>query len=208
MFKDRQDNKIKSLVTESATVPTIYEYVIALSWYYIDNKNIDFILKAGLSLDNDLLPKSHAVGGSSDFEYDYGDHKLMIEVTLTDGTNQRRAEMESVSRHLGQMLLKIDNINKRRNSFGIFIASYLDRNVLNDFRSRRNIPWENSRGEYIEGMNILPLNTEDIIEILISNKTYSSLIDKFKMLINDTETRGSQWYINSIKTYIDNLNPR
>ena len=57
-------------------------------------------------------------------------------------------------------------------------------------------------------MNILPLNTEDIIEILISNKTYSSLIDKFKMLINDTETRGSQWYINSIKTYIDNLNHR
>ncbi len=208
LFKDRQDNKIKSLVTESATVPTIYEYVIALSWYYIDNKNIDFILKAGLSLDNDMLPKSHAVGGSSDFEYDYGDHKLMIEVTLTDGTNQRRAEMESVSRHLGQMLLKIDNINKRRNSFGIFIASYLDRNVLNDFRSRRNIPWENSRGEYVEGMNILPLNTEDIIEILISNKTYSSLIDKFKMLINDTETRGSQWYINSIKTYIDNLNHR
>jgi hypothetical protein len=208
LFQNRHDKKIQSLVTDSATVPTIYEYVIALSWYYIDNKNIDFILKAGLSLDNDMLPKSHAVGGSSDFEYDYGDHKLMIEVTLTDGTNQRRAEMESVSRHLGQMLLKIDNINKRRNSFGIFIASYLDRNVLNDFRSRRNIPWENSRGEYVEGMNILPLNTEDIIEILISNKTYSSLIDKFKMLINDTETRGSQWYINSIKTYIDNLNHR
>ncbi len=208
LFKDRQDSKIKSLVTDSATVPTIYEYVIALSWYYIDNKNIDFILKAGLSLDNDMLPKSHAVGGSSDFEYDYGNHKLMIEVTLTDGTNQRRAEMESVSRHLGQMLLKIDDINKRKNSFGIFIASYLDRNVLNDFRSRRNIPWENSIGEYVEGMNILPLNTEDIIEILISNKTYSSLIDTFRMLINDTETRGSQWYINSIKTYIDHLNHR
>ena len=62
LFKDRQDSKIKSLVTDSATVPTIYEYVIALPWYYIDNKNIDFILKAGLSLDNDMLPKSHAVG--------------------------------------------------------------------------------------------------------------------------------------------------
>ena len=206
LFKDRQDSKIKSLVTDSATVPTIYEYVIALSWYYIDNKNIDFILKAGLSLDNDMLPKSHAVGGSSDFEYDYGNHKLMIEVTLTDGTNQRRAEMESVSRHLGQMLLKIDDINKRKNSFGIFIASYLDRNVLNDFRSRRNTTWENSPDDYIDGMNILPMDTDDIIEILISNKTYTSLIDKFKILIDDTETRGSQWYLNSIRRYISSLN--
>ncbi|OCL81608.1 AlwI restriction endonuclease [Arcobacter porcinus] len=206
LFNDRQDNRIKSLVTDSATVPTIYEYVIALSWYYIDNRNIDFILKAGLSLDNNMLPKSHAAGGSSDFEYDYNDHKLMIEVTLTDGTNQRRAEMESVSRHLGQMLLKIDDENKRRNSFGIFIASYLDRNVLNDFRSRRNVPWENSRGDYVDGMNILPINTDDIIEILISNKTYNSLIDNFKVLINDTETRGSQWYNNIIKGYINSLN--
>ncbi len=206
LFKDRQDSKIKSLVTENAKVHTIYEYVIALSWYYIDNKNIDFILKAGLSLDNDMLPKSHAVGGSSDFEYDYGNHKLMIEVTLTDGTNQRRAEMESVSRHLGQMLLKIDDINKRKNSFGIFIASYLDRNVLNDFRSRRNTTWENSPDDYIDGMNILPMDTDDIIEILISNKTYTSLIDKFKILIDDTETRGSQWYLNSIRRYISSLN--
>jgi hypothetical protein len=72
------------------------------------------------------------------------------------------------------------------------------------------IPWY-SPLEFSQGIFLLLLksfNTEDIIEILISNKTYSSLIDKFKMLINDTETRGSQWYINSIKTYIDNLNHR
>ena len=95
------------------------------------------------------------------------------------------------------------------NSFGIFIASYLDRNVLNDFRSRRrNIPWENSRGEYVEGMNILPLNTEDIIEILISNKTYIDLKPSFYELMEDSNDWGSKWYINSIKTYIDNLNHR
>jgi hypothetical protein len=55
-------------------------------------------------------------------------------------------------------------------------------------------------------MNILPMDTDDIIEILISNKTYTSLIDKFKILIDDTETRGSQWYLNSIRRYISSLN--
>ncbi|WP_164969008.1 AlwI family type II restriction endonuclease [Arcobacter sp. CECT 8989] len=205
LFNTRQDKKIKNLVTDSATVPTIYEYVIALAWYYIDNKNIDFILNAGLSLDNNMLPKSHAVGGSSDFEYDYGSHKLMIEVTLTDGTNQRRAEMESVSRHLGNMLLKLPDGDKRKESYGIFIASYLDRNVLNDFRSRRVIPWENSRGDYINGMNILPLNTDDIIEILSSNEIYTNLREKFIMVINDRETRGSQWYTNTVKPLINRL---
>ena len=54
-----------------------------------------------------MLPKSHAIGGNSDFEIKYDDHTLMIEVTLTESTNQRRAEMESVSRHLGNILLTI-----------------------------------------------------------------------------------------------------
>lgn len=206
LFNTRHDRRIQNLVTDSATVPTIYEYVIALAWYYIDNRNIDFILNAGLSLDNNMLPKSHAVGGSSDFEYDYGNHKLMIEVTLTDGTNQRRAEMESVSRHLGNMLLRISDENKRRESYGIFIASYLDRNVLNDFRSRRLVPWENSRGEYINGMNILPLDTDDIIAILSSNENYIDLKERFIMLINDNEPRGSQWYTNTVKPLINSLN--
>ena len=206
LFNTRQDKKIQKLVTDSATVPTIYEYVIALAWYYIDNQNIDFILNAGLSLDNNMLPKSHAVGGSADFEYDYNNHKLMIEVTLTDGTNQRRAEMESVSRHLGSMLLKLPNGDKREKSYGIFIASYLDKNVLNDFRSRRHIPWENSKGDYINGMNILPLETDDIIEILASNKKYFDLREKFIDLIKDNENRGSQWYKNVIKPALRSLN--
>lgn len=206
LFQIRSDKKINSLVTNNATIPTIYEYVIALSWYYIDNKNIDFILQAGLSLDNDMLPKSHAAGGSADFEYDYNDHNLMIEVTLTDSTNQRRAEMESVSRHLGNMLLNTLDTNKRDNSYAIFIAPHLDRNVLNDFRSRRIMPWENSKGQYIEGMSILPFTTEDIIEILYSNENYRVLKEEFKRMINCSENRGSQWYLNTIKPFIESLN--
>lgn len=48
----------------------------------------------------------------ADIEYyydkctDYHKHYLLIEVTLANGTNQRRMEMESVSRYLGEHILK------------------------------------------------------------------------------------------------------
>ena len=101
LFEDRKnDALIAKKTTTEATIPTIFEYVIAIAWHYIDENNLDRILCAGLSLDSNLLPKSHAVGGEADFKFKYSDHALMIEVTLAEKTNQRRAEMESVSRNL------------------------------------------------------------------------------------------------------------
>jgi len=204
LFKNRQDDKIKSLVTENATVPTIFEYITAISWYYIDSNNINFILNAGLSLDSNMLPKSHAVGGSSDFEIFYDDHTLMIEVTLTEKTNQRRAEMESVSRHLGNILLSISDDKRRRNTYGIFIASYLDKNILNDFRLRQLSYWENN-GKHIKGMNIIPLDIDDVINIINSNKIYSKIKLDFYSIIKSNEDWGSKWYQNEIKPYCKNL---
>ena len=204
LFKTRQDRDINTLVSAFATIPTIFEYIIAISWYYIDNKNIDFILNAGLSLDSNMLPKSHAVGGNSDFEIKYSDHTLMIEVTLTEHTNQRRAEMESVSRHLGNILLNIKDPTLRANSYGIFISTHLDKNVLNDFRVRQMAYWENST-DHIKGMNILPLDTDDIISILRSQRDYEALRPHFYELIQHDEERGSKWYSNYIKPYMQSL---
>lgn len=202
-FKTRNDDEIQKEVTVRATVPTIFEYIIAIAWYYIDNKNIDFILKAGLSLDTNMLPKSHAVGGSSDFELKYDDHTLMIEVTLTESTNQRRAEMESVSRHLGNILLNLDDERKTK-SYGIFIAPYLNNNVLNDFRIRRSCYWENDT-KHIRGMNILPLDCDDIITMINSDKKYSELREDFSMLLEKENDWGSRWYKNEVKAFIQGL---
>lgn len=202
-FKTRNDDEIQKEVTVRATVPTIFEYIIAIAWYYIDNKNIDFILKAGLSLDTNMLPKSHAVGGSSDFEIKYDDHTLMIEVTLTESTNQRRAEMESVSRHLGNILLNLDDERKTK-SYGIFIAPYLNNNVLNDFRIRKSCYWENDT-KHIRGMNILPLDCDDIITIINSDKKYSELREDFSMLLEKENDWGSRWYKNEVKAFIQGL---
>ena len=203
-FKTREDDTIQKNVTIRATVPTIFEYITALSWYYIDNKNIDFILNAGLSLDSNMLPKSHAVGGSSDFEIKYDDHTLMIEVTLTESTNQRRAEMESVSRHLGNILLTLDE-KVQEKSYGIFIAPHLNKNVLNDFRTRKLSYWEND-SRRIKGMNILPLDTNDLVNILNSNIPYSQLRPKLYELIEKENDWGSKWYTEEVKAFIESLN--
>ena len=202
-FKIREDDTIQKDVTIRATVPTIFEYITAISWYYIDDKNIDFILNAGLSLDSNMLPKSHAVGGSSDFEIKYDDHILMIEVTLTESTNQRRAEMESVSRHLGNILLNIEP-DKREKSYGIFIAPHLNRNVLNDFRTRQVSYWENN-SSYVKGMDILPIDTDDLVNILKSNRTYKELKADFYELLAKDNDWGSKWYSNDVKPFVEGL---
>ena len=204
LFEDRKnDALIAKKTTTEATIPTIFEYIIAIAWHYIDDENLDRILCAGLSLDSNLLPKSHAVGGDADFKFDYDDHALMIEVTLTEKTNQRRAEMESVSRHLGNLLLNLDD-KKQEKSFGIFIAPYLDKNVLNDFRSRTHCYFENDE-KHIKGMKILPLNTNDIVKILKSGRSYESLTADFYRLFESTNEWGNRWYNNEIAPFINSL---
>ena len=205
LFSDRDnDSKIFEIVTADATIPTIFEYIVAIAWCYIDDNNISRILEAGLSLDSHLLPKSHAIGGNADFIYLYPNHTLMIEVTLTEKTNQRRAEMESVSRHLGNLLLGLES-KIQAQSYGIFIAPYLDKNVLNDFRSRLYCYFENEK-THIKGMKILPLSTEDLIKILESKLSYNALLPKFKQALDSNELWGSKWYQAHIKTMTENLN--
>ena len=204
LFEDRKnDALIAKKTTTEATIPTIFEYIIAIAWHYIDENNLDRILYAGLSLDSNLLPKSHAVGGEADFKFKYSDHALMIEVTLTEKTNQRRAEMESVSRHLGNLLLEL-SADKRQKSFGIFIAPYLDKNVLNDFRSRIYCYFERD-SNFVKGMNILPLSTHDIIKILQSKHSYQNLIPHFHKLFASQNDWGSKWYENEILPFINSL---
>lgn len=205
LFEDRKNDSqiVKKINSKEATIPTIFEYIIAIAWHYIDDENLDRILNAGLSLDSNLLPKSHAVGGDADFKFYYEDHALMIEVTLTEKTNQRRAEMESVSRHLGNLLLSLEQ-TKQQKSFSIFIAPYLDKNVLNDFRSRIYCYFE-KESEHIKGMKILPLNTNDIIKILESKRSYQSLKPHFEKLFASQNDWGSQWYNDEIVPFINSL---
>ena len=114
-FEIRDDKAISNHITDNADAPTMFEYVLGIAWYIISERQGNILEYMNLSLEADLLPKSHAVGGGADIEYLYDKteyypaHCLLIEATLSDKTNQRRMEMEPVSRHLGEYILKTDD---------------------------------------------------------------------------------------------------
>lgn len=200
-FEDRNDSEIKSMVTENADIPTIFEYVLAILWYKISERQGKILDYMKLSLDADLLPKTHAAGGEADIVYEYDEteyypaHTLLLEATLADSTNQRRMEMEPVSRHLGKHLIRTGNLN----SYCVFATTYLDINVIADFRGRKNMPFYDTQDytKSVDGMKIIPLQTSELKKIIINNMNYKTLFTIFETayLSNDMP---HDWYANNI----------
>lgn len=128
-FKNRNDKRIEELVTDEATIPTIFEYILGIIWYKVSERQGNILDFMQLSLEANLLPKTHAAGGYADIIYEYEacsaypKHALLLEATLADGTNQRRMEMEPVSRHLGDYRIKFNNPF----DYSLFVSTYLDK---------------------------------------------------------------------------------
>ena len=199
------DEAIQNAVTSNADIPTIFEYILGITWYNISERRVNIFNSLNLSLDADLLPKSHAVGGTADmtFKYEatttYPRHAMLLEATLTERTNQRRAEMESVSRHLGSYMLRQD-----MSAYCVFISTHLDPNVISDFRGRKLIPFYDTTDttRFIESMKIIPCQTSELQTILDKDLTYSDLYTLFETAFNSTEA-PNVWYGNNI---IDKVN--
>lgn len=198
-FDSRNDDEISKKVTDNADTPTIFEYVLGIIWYKISNyqgKILDFMK---LSLDANLLPITHAAGGDADIVYeysateDYPAHTLLLEATLADSTNQRRMEMEPVSRHLGNHILKTNNLN----TYCVFATNYLHINVISDFRMRKTYPYYDPQDDnhFIDGMKIIPLQTSDLRLIIMSHKVYPDLYRKYESAFQkDFSVRPKDWY--------------
>lgn len=201
-FENRNDNEIRSMVTDNADIPTIFEYVLGILWYKVSDRQGRILDYMKLSLDADLLPKTHAAGGEADIVYEYSNtehypaHTLLLEATLADGTNQRRMEMEPVSRHLGRHLLRTRNLN----SYCVFATTYLDPNVIADFRARKITPFYDVQDttQFIEGMKIIPLATAELKKIVESRKTYKELYILFEEAYCST-IPPHEWYDSHIK---------
>lgn len=201
-FENRSDVEIRCMVTDNADVPTIFEYVLGIIWYKISYRQGKILEYMKLSLDADLLPKTHAAGGEADIVYEYRAstycpaHTLLLEATLADSTNQRRMEMEPVSRHLGRHLIRTGALN----SYCVFVTPYLDINVIADFRGRKNMPFYDTVDvtNYIEGMKIIPLRTAELKTMIQKhvryNELYSLFDDAFYSIL-----RPHEWYERMIK---------
>lgn len=202
-FRERKDKDICNLVTDNADVPTIFEYILGVIWYKVSGRKGKVLDYLKLSLDANLLPITHAAGGEADlvWEYqktkDYPAHCLLLEATLADNTNQRRMEMEPVSRHLGNHLLKTQNMN----SYCVFATNFLHINVISDFMGRRNLIYcdSNDPDKYISSMKIIPIQTEDLEVIIKKEIRYAELYEKFIKAYMAEERHPQRWYESYIK---------
>lgn len=196
MFENRNDADIQAIVTNNADVPTIFEYVLAIVWYKVSGRQGNVLEYMNLSLDADLLPITHAAGGHEDITYKYATtaeypaHTLLIEMTLASKTNQRRMEMEPVSRHLGDYMLA----HSDEETYCLFATTFLHVNVTSDFRSRKTTPYYSMDGsEFVDGMKIIPFQTSEIKTIIQKHITYAQLYPIFEQAYQ-SNVAPNMWY--------------
>ena len=179
-FETRDDKRIEEIVTDEAAIPTIFEYILGIIWYKVSERQGNVLDFMKLSLEANLLPKTHAAGGYADIIYEYEactsypKHSLLLEATLADGNNQRRMEMEPVSRHLGDYRIRFNNPF----DYSLFVSTYLDDNVVNDFRYRKIIPYKRDN-ETITGMKIISMDTDSLKKIIENKVKYNYLYEVF-----------------------------
>lgn len=200
MFSDRSnDGEIKKRVNDSATVPTIYEYIVAIAWYYVADKNFDIYNSLNLTLNADFQPIIHAGGGKGDIVIEYPEQVVMLEVTLMNKNAQKRGEWEPVLRH--SVNLKAENTSKESITF--FIADELDLNTINIWRAVAAVPLKatNSK-EVVDSLMIMPLQNSELImflkEGIKSDVVIKNTKDSFSSISKDFDDSWRTTIIDSV----------
>lgn len=178
LFEDRNnDFAIKEYVNPEATVPTIYEYVTALAWYYLSDKKINVYDSLNLTLNADFEPVLHAGGGDGDIIVKEKNRVTMLEVTLMNKSSQGRGEMEPVLRHSTNLKAKYSGLD----TMTFFIACELDTNTVNIWRyilTQEQIATLNSA--VVSGIIIMSFTNSEICKFIERNITSDLIIEKTK----------------------------
>ena len=204
LFKNREnDEKISKEVTDNAKIPTIFEYMLAIAWHRISNKEFNLKKSLKLSLDGDGFPLSHAPGGDGDIIAEYSDFDVMLEVTLMDRNTQKRGELEPVIRHTTNLTIK--NMEEKKKTYTFFVANELDANVINIFRATSQIQLQSTqnREKYTNGIKIYSLTIDKIIYLLENNINYKYFLNRVFENYSKIEFIGNNWcedtWNNSVK---------
>ena len=189
MFEDRSnDSAIKEYVNPEATVPTIYEYITALAWYYLSDEKINVYDSLNLTLNADFEPVLHAGGGDGDIIVKEKDRVTMLEVTLMNRSSQGRGEMEPVLRHSTNLKAKYIGLD----TMTFFIACELDTNTVNIWRyilTQEQIATLNSA--VVSGIIIMSFTNSEICKFIERNITSDLIIERTKQsFINGTSEPG------------------
>jgi len=195
LFKNREnDEKISKEVTDNAKIPTIFEYILAIAWHRISNKEFNLKKSLKLSLDGDGFPLSHAPGGDGDIIAEYSDFDVMLEATLMDKNTQKRGELEPVIRHTTNLTIK--NMEENKKTYTFFVANELDANVINIFRATSQIQLQSTqdREKYTNGIKIYSLTIDKIIYLLENNINYKCFLNKVFENYSKVEFICNKWY--------------
>ncbi|WP_265633982.1 MULTISPECIES: AlwI family type II restriction endonuclease [Enterococcus] len=182
MFSDRSNDKeIQSMVGSTASVPTIFEYLVGIAWYHISKKEYDVFSSFNLTMNADFTPETHAGGGDGDIIVHYDNTVVMLEVTLMNKQAQKRGEWEPVLRHSAN--LTIDVAPKKVVTF--FIADELDDNTINIWRAVASVPLKSSReavnkGRLARNVTIMPLKNNELVKIIEKNTNEEALIESIE----------------------------
>lgn len=178
MFSDRKkDNQIKKEVNDAATVPTIYEYIIGIAWYYISNKEFDLYNSLNLTLNADFEPVIHAGGGDGDIVIHYEEIIVMLEVTLMNKQAQKRGEWEPVLRHS----LNLKAASEPTETITFFIADELDYNTINIWRAVASVSLESTNTHTkVDGVVIMPFTNKEVLAFLERDVYYKDVVKAVK----------------------------
>jgi hypothetical protein len=191
MFSDRNnDNRIQEFVNKEATVPTIYEFIVAIAWYYISNKTISVYDSLNLTLNGDFEPVIHAGGGAGDIVVEYPDKVVMLEATLMNASAQKRGEWEPVLRHA----INLTAESYPQKVYTLFVADTLDYNTINIWRAVAAVTLKSSAtGAKTEHVVIMPFTNEHLCHFVECNINDNAIIgainnsyDQIKSNFDDT----------------------
>lgn len=195
-FESRFDSYLNSYITDNADVPTMFEYILGIIWYKLSDRKGNILDYMNLSLDADLLPKTHAGGGEADIVYKYEAtnaypaHELLVEATLLDDSNQRRMEFEPVSRHLMRNLIDTKNLD----NYAVLVSTRIHPSVISDFRSRAKTEQTLDDVTYFEGIKIIPIDTRVLKNFIINAMKYRDIYKIFERAYLSTVMLREGWY--------------
>ncbi len=197
LFEDRKnDDKIWKNISDEATIPAIYEYIVTIVWWKILKKEVKIYDLFKNKIDANFLPIHHTTGLKADifFEieglYDVPSHTLLIEVTLSENKGQRKMELEPVHRHTLDQVIK--NINLNKTVLTYFISPNIDEIIYQMFRNYSKFPMF-IKDKNIEGVNIMPLTNSILSKILQNNIDYKFLYDLTIDTINSSYNK-MDWF--------------
>lgn len=185
LFGDRDNDKeIKEIVSPNATVPTIYEYIVGIAWYYFSGKRIDILRSYNLTLSANFEPLVHAGGGQGDIVIYEDDKVVMLEVTLMNTSNQKRGEWEPVLRHSVNLKIEEEQEKTGRKVTSFFISNSFDYNTINIWKAVAAVPLQSSvdRDRFTDNVVIMPISTEELTVLMDKFDRYDEIIEKVRKL--------------------------